>query len=68
MLSQMQHTCHEVLIVNILSCIYLIRPNKVSVFWVMGLKILGRHKYIFKKNLEKYNFMDFERHFAFQNA
>ena len=43
----------------------------VLAFWVMGLKILGRvsgtHISIifFKK---KYDFMHFERHFAFQNA
>ena len=47
----------------------LLSPKK-SVFRVMSLKILtmvGFH--IFKKKiLEKYNFMHFERHFAFQNA
>ena len=50
--------------------------KKISVFWVMGLKILGSthilekiynfmHTHFGKKI---YNFMHFERHFAFQNA
>ena len=50
------------------------RPNtkKLSVFWVTGLKILGRigthifFNYLFSG--KKYNFMHFERHLAFQNA
>ena len=50
----------------------IIRPNKqISVFRVTGLKHLLRvctHIFL-KKNLEKvYNFMHFERRFAFQNA
>ena len=46
----------------------LVRPNKkISVFRVMGLKILGRvGTQIFF--LKTYNFMDHEKHFAFQNA
>ena len=42
-----------------------LRPNKkLSVFQVTGLKILGRvGTHIFF--LEKYNFMHFERYFAF---
>ena len=47
----------------------LLRPNKkISVFRVTDLKILGRvgtHNFFSGK---KYNFMRFERHFAFQNA
>ena len=49
-------------------------PNKnISVFQVMGMKILGRvgtHKFfLIIFFLEKnYDFMHFERHFAFQNA
>ena len=45
-----------------------IGPNKkISVFRVMGLKILGRvGTHIFSR--KKYMFMHFERHFAFQNA
>ena len=56
--------------------------KKISVFRVTGLKILGRvgiHKFFNNfffsgKNIllcilkGKYNFMHFERHFAFQNA
>ena len=50
------------------------RPNKnTSVFQVTNLKILGRvgaHIFLIiffrKKNI--YNFIHFERHFAFQNA
>ena len=49
------------------------RPNKkISVFPVTGLNILEREAHIFKKKKKnsgkKYNFMHFERHFAFQNA
>ena len=48
------------------------RPNKkISVFRVTGLKTLGRvGTYIFILFFRKkiYNFMHFERHFAFQNA
>ena len=48
-------------------------PNKkISVFRVTGLKILGRVGthilLIFFISGKKYNFMHFERHFAFQNA
>ena len=45
----------------------LFRPNKkISVFRVTGLKILGRvGTHIF---FLIYNFMHFEKHFAFQNA
>ena len=56
----------------------LIRPNKkkISVFWVMGLNILGRVLYcthiflyyFFFGGGGGYNFMHFERHFIFQNA
>ena len=50
-----------------------VRPNKkISVFWVTGLKILGRvGTHIFFNHFlfwKKYNFMHFERHFAFQDA
>ena len=46
-----------------------VRPNKtISLFWVMGLKILGREDTHIFFLLEKYDFMHFERHFAFQNA
>ena len=51
-----------------------IRPNKkiISVFRVTGLKILGRAgtHILFKSFFffQKYNFMHFERHLAFQNA
>ena len=41
--------------------------KKISVFQVTGLKILSgvsTHFFFWKK----YNFMHFERHFAFQNA
>ena len=42
---------------------------KISVFRVMDLKILGRvGTYIFFFSGKKYDFMHFERHFAFQNA
>ena len=49
------------------------RPNKkISVFRVTGLKILdrlGTHIVFYSFFLEKiFNFMHFERHFAFQNA
>ena len=43
--------------------------KKISVFWVKGLKILGRvgtHILFFLE--KKYNFMHFERQNAFQNA
>ena len=44
------------------------RLNKIiSVFRVTGLKILGRVGALFFF-WKKYNFMHFERHFAFQNA
>ena len=46
-----------------------IRPNKkiISVLRVMGLKFLDRlGKHFFSGN--EYDFMHFERHFAFQNA
>ena len=47
----------------------LIRPNKkLRVFRVIGLQILGRvgtHIFVSRR---KYNFMHFERHFAFQNS
>ena len=52
----------------------LLRPNtKINVFRVTGLKILGRVGiHIFFSNYllswKKYNFIHFERHFAFQNA
>ena len=46
--------------------------KKISVFRVMGLKILGRvgtHSFfIFFFFWKKYDFMHFERLFAFQNA
>ena len=46
--------------------------EKKSVFRVTGLKILGRvgKRIMFckKKSGKKYNFMHFERHFAFQNS
>ena len=46
-----------------------IRPCKIiSVFLVMGLKILGRVDTHIFSSRNKYNFMHFERHFAFQNA
>ena len=50
-----------------------IKPNvKISVFRVTGLKILGRvggtHFSNYFLSGKKYNFMHFERHFAFQNA
>ena len=48
--------------------------KKISRFWVTGLKVLGRDRthhiffncFFFWKKI--YNFMHFERHFAFQNA
>ena len=51
-----------------------LRPNKkIRVFRATGLKISGRvgahipfFNYFFSG--KKYNFMHFERHFAFQNA
>ena len=50
----------------------LIRPNKnISVFRVTGMTILGRvgtHLFKLFYFWEKYNFMHFERHDAFQNA
>ena len=52
----------------------LVSPNKKSLFGVTGLKILGRvgtHVFFcfcFFKSGKKYNFMHFERHYAFQNA
>ena len=52
----------------------LLKPNKkISVFQVTGLKNLGRHVFLLIFFLmffsgKKYNFMHFERHFAFQNA
>ena len=45
------------------------RPNKeISLFQVMGLKILGRfwHTFFFLEFF--FDFMHFERHFTFQNA
>ena len=46
----------------------LVLPNTtISVFQVIGLKILGRvgtHNFF----REKFDFMHFERHFSFQNA
>ena len=50
-----------------------IRPNKkISMFRVTGLKILGRvGTHIFFDSLffwKKYDFINFERHFACQNA
>ena len=46
----------------------MIRSNKkISVFRVIGLKILGRIGTILFL-MENYNFMHFERHFAFQSA
>ena len=42
-----------------------------GVFQVMGLKIygrVGRHIFCYYFFSGKYNFMHFERHFAFQNA
>ena len=44
--------------------------KKISVFQVIGLEILGRvGTHIFFYFLgKKYNFMHFERHFAFQNS
>ena len=46
--------------------------KKISVFLVMALKILGRvGTHIFLSIFfsgKKYNFMHFERHFAFQKA
>ena len=55
--------------------ILVLRPNKkISVFWVTGLKMLGRvlsrHTYFFFFFFsgKKYDFMHFERHFVFQNA
>ena len=49
-----------------------LRPNKkISLFRVTGLKILGRvgtHICLIFFFWKKYNFMYFERHFAFQNA
>ena len=51
-----------------------VRPNKkISVFWIMGLKTLGKvgtHNFIIIifYSGKKYNFMHFERHFPFQNA
>ena len=50
-----------------------VSPNKrVSVFRVTGLKILGKvgtHTFfILSFFWKKYNFMHFERHFAFKNA
>ena len=52
-------------------CDVVLRPNiKISVFRVAGLKILGSRSrvgtHIFGG--KKYNFMHFERHFAFQDA
>ena len=45
-----------------------LRPNKkISVFWVTGLKILGRVGTYLFFCWKKYNFMHFERH-NFQNA
>ena len=47
-------------------------PNKKrSLFRVTGLKIfgtVGTHIFFLFFLLKKYNFMHFERHFAFQNA
>ena len=49
-----------------------VKPNKkISVFQVTGLKFLGRvgtHVFLVFFSWKKYNFMHFERHFAFQNA
>ena len=43
--------------------------TEISVFRVTRLKILGRvSTNIFIFSGKKYNFMHFERHFAFQNA
>ena len=47
------------------------RNKKISVFWVTGVKILGRvgtHIFFKKENSGKNNFMHFERHFAFQDV
>ena len=45
---------------------YTVKPNiKISVFLVMGLKILDTN-FFFLEKID--NFMHFERHFAFQNA
>ena len=45
---------------------------KISVFRVTGLKSLGREGTLFLLIIffsgKKYNFIYFERHFAFQNA
>ena len=53
-------------------CDVFIRPNKkINVFWVTGLKILGRvgtNIFLLFFFWLKHNFMHFERHFAFQNA
>ena len=51
----------------------ILRPNKKNVFQLTGLKILGRvGMHIFYFNYfysgKIYNFMHFEKHFAFQNA
>ena len=43
--------------------------KKISVFRVTGLKILGRlgtHSFVVFFSGKNYNFMHFERHFAFQ--
>ena len=57
--------------VHYLEVYSMLRPNtKISVFRVTGLKILSRvgtHIFVYFIFLEnKYNFMHFERHFAFQ--
>ena len=65
---QLQSNLNAVSLCNTISVFNLISPNKViSVFWVTGLKILGSvvTLFFFRK---KYNFMHFERLFAFQNA
>ena len=46
-----------------------LRPNKkISVFRVTGLKILAHIFFFIFFSGKKYNFVHFERHFAFQNA
>ena len=60
---------HGILVVILL----LVRPNqKINLcVWVTGLKTLGREGTHFFLNIffwKKYDFMHFERHFAFQNG
>ena len=70
------HTASPICISHSLKYVQLsswVRPNKkISVFRVMGLKILGRVGTHFKKKNnnsgKKNNLMHFERHFSFQNA